>query len=72
VPLDGAVTGDAARRPRLAELLAGTNFEGVTVISTRPDGDPVYNERNPILVSQLLVMSHEQPVDHGQAAVSSS
>jgi endonuclease/exonuclease/phosphatase family metal-dependent hydrolase len=51
-------------RPRqllaLAELLAGTDLDGASVVSTRPEGDAVYNERNLVIVSRLPVLSHQQ------------
>ncbi|GAT68892.1 endonuclease [Planomonospora sphaerica] len=51
-------------RPRellaLHELLAGTPLQGATLVSTRPAGDGVYNERNLVVATHLPVRSHRQ------------
>lgn len=44
----------------LKELLAGTNLDGATIISTKPAGDAVYNERNLVIVTHLPVLGHQQ------------
>ncbi len=44
----------------LAELLAGTNLDGAPVVSTKPEGDAVYNERNLVVVTHLPVLAHRQ------------
>ncbi len=44
----------------LAELLAGTNLLGANVVSTKPVGDAVYNERNLVVVTHLPVIAHQQ------------
>jgi len=44
----------------LAELLAGTNLQGANVVSTKPAGDAVYNERNLVVVTHLPVTAHQQ------------
>jgi len=44
----------------LAELLAGTNLQGANVVSTKPQHDAVYNERNLVVVSHLPVLAFEQ------------
>lgn len=44
----------------LQQLLAGTNLEGAPMISTRPSGDAVYNERNLVVVTHLPVLGHRQ------------
>lgn len=51
-------------RPRallaLAELLQGTNLEGAQLVSTRPQDDAVYNERNLVIATHLPVLAVEQ------------
>jgi endonuclease/exonuclease/phosphatase family metal-dependent hydrolase len=44
----------------LAGLLAGTNLDGASVVSTKPDDDAVYNERNIVVVTHLPVIAHQQ------------
>jgi endonuclease/exonuclease/phosphatase family metal-dependent hydrolase len=44
----------------LKELLAGTNLDGATLISSKPDGDAVYNERNLVVATHLPVLAHRQ------------
>jgi endonuclease/exonuclease/phosphatase family metal-dependent hydrolase len=44
----------------LAELLAGTNLQGADVISTKPAGDAVYDERNLVVATHLPVIAHRQ------------
>ncbi len=44
----------------LQELLDGTNLEGATVVSTKPEDNAVYNERNLVVVSRLPVLAHRQ------------
>ena len=44
----------------LEELLAGTNLAGATVVSTKPQGDAVYDVRNIVVVSLLPVLSSRQ------------
>ncbi len=44
----------------LRELLAGTNLDGVPMVSTKPDNDAVYNERNLVVVTALPVLAHRQ------------
>jgi len=51
-------------RPRallaLEQLLAGTNLEGATVVSTKPEGNAVYDERNLVVVTHLPILEHRQ------------
>lgn len=44
----------------LTELLAGTNLAGATMISTKPQGDEVYDVRNLVVVSHLAVVGRQQ------------
>lgn len=44
----------------LQDLLAGTNLEGATMISSKPAGDAVYNERNLVVATHLPVLRHAQ------------
>jgi endonuclease/exonuclease/phosphatase family metal-dependent hydrolase len=44
----------------LQQLLAGTNLQGAAVISTKPESDAVYNERNLVIVTHLPVIAHQQ------------
>jgi endonuclease/exonuclease/phosphatase family metal-dependent hydrolase len=44
----------------LGELLAGTNLDGAAMVSTKPDGDAVYNERNLVVVTHFPVLAHRQ------------
>ena len=44
----------------LQELLAGTNLDGAGMVSTKPDSDAVYNERNLVVVSRLPIVAHRQ------------
>jgi endonuclease/exonuclease/phosphatase family metal-dependent hydrolase len=44
----------------LRELLAGTNLDGANIVSTKPAGDAVYNERNIVVVTHLPVLAHQQ------------
>lgn len=51
-------------RPRallaLQQLVAGTNLDGAAMISTKPESDAVYNERNLVVVTHLPVLAHTQ------------
>ncbi|BFU44106.1 endonuclease/exonuclease/phosphatase family protein [Krasilnikovia sp. MM14-A1004] len=55
---------ERAGRPRallaLRELLAKTNLEMAELVSTRPDGDDVYDERNLVVATRLPVRAREQ------------
>lgn len=44
----------------LTELLAGTALEGATLVSTRPSGNAVYDERNIVVATHLPVLAHQQ------------
>jgi endonuclease/exonuclease/phosphatase family metal-dependent hydrolase len=44
----------------LAELLVGTDLQDANVVSTKPQHDAVYNERNLVVVSHLPVLAFEQ------------
>ncbi|WP_431197100.1 endonuclease/exonuclease/phosphatase family protein [[Micrococcus luteus] ATCC 49442] len=44
----------------LEQLLAGTNLQGANVVSTRPQDDAVYNERNLVIVTHLPVLDVQQ------------
>jgi endonuclease/exonuclease/phosphatase family metal-dependent hydrolase len=44
----------------LDDLLSGTNLQGANVVSTKPDDNAVYNERNLVVVTHLPVLSHRQ------------
>jgi endonuclease/exonuclease/phosphatase family metal-dependent hydrolase len=44
----------------LAELLTGTNLAGATLVSTKPDGDAVYDVRNLVVATHLPVLTHTQ------------
>lgn len=44
----------------LEQLLAGTNLQGANMVSTRPQDDAVYNERNLVIVTHLPVLAVEQ------------
>jgi endonuclease/exonuclease/phosphatase family metal-dependent hydrolase len=44
----------------LEELLAGTNLEGARLVSSRPQDDAVYNERNLVIATHLPVLTVEQ------------
>jgi len=44
----------------LAELLAGTNLQGANVVSTKPQDDDVFNERNLVVVTHLPILSRQQ------------
>src|SRR5262245_15676520 len=41
----------------LTELLVGTNLDGAAMVSTKPDNDAVYNERNLVVVTHLPVLA---------------
>ena len=45
---------------RPLRLLAGTNLAGGTAVSTKPQGDAVYDVRNIVVVFLLPVVSSEQ------------
>lgn len=55
---------ERADRPRallaLQELLAGTNLDGATMVSTKPGDDGVYDERNLVVITHLPVLAHAQ------------
>jgi len=55
---------ERAGQPRallaLNELVAGTNLDGANVVSTKPEDDAVYNERNLVVVTHLPVVSRRQ------------
>ena len=44
----------------LRQLLAGTDLEGANVVSTKPQNDAVYNERNLVVVTHLPVLGVDQ------------
>lgn len=44
----------------LGELITGTNLDGANIVSTKPAGDAVYNERNIVVVTHLPVLAHQQ------------
>jgi endonuclease/exonuclease/phosphatase family metal-dependent hydrolase len=44
----------------LEELLAGTNLEKATLVSTKPADDAVFNERNLVVATHLPVAGHRQ------------
>jgi endonuclease/exonuclease/phosphatase family metal-dependent hydrolase len=44
----------------LAQLLAGTDLADATVVSTKPDDNAVYNERNIVVVTLLPVLARQQ------------
>jgi endonuclease/exonuclease/phosphatase family metal-dependent hydrolase len=44
----------------LTDLLAGTNLDGATLVSTRPDSDAVFNERNLVVATHLPVLARRQ------------
>lgn len=44
----------------LTELLAGTNLDGAALVSTKPEDDAVYNERNLVVATHLPVLSRRQ------------
>lgn len=44
----------------LRELLTGTNLDGATMISSRPEGGTVYDERNLVVVTHLPVLAQQQ------------
>lgn len=44
----------------LAELLADTNLAGANVVSTKPAGAAVFDERNLVVVTHLPVLGHRQ------------
>jgi endonuclease/exonuclease/phosphatase family metal-dependent hydrolase len=44
----------------LLELLSGTNLDGANVVSTKPQDDAVYNERNIVVVTHLPVLARRQ------------
>jgi endonuclease/exonuclease/phosphatase family metal-dependent hydrolase len=44
----------------LAELLAGTNLEGAPMVSTHPQNDAAYDERNLVVVTHLPVVAEQQ------------
>jgi endonuclease/exonuclease/phosphatase family metal-dependent hydrolase len=44
----------------LEELLAGTNLEGAQLVSSRPQDDAVYDERNLVIATHLPVLALEQ------------
>jgi endonuclease/exonuclease/phosphatase family metal-dependent hydrolase len=57
----GQERAGAPRAPlALRELLAGTDLEGAHVVSTKPDDDAVYDERNLVVVPRLPVLAHRQ------------
>ncbi|MFF8930980.1 endonuclease/exonuclease/phosphatase family protein [Streptomyces longwoodensis] len=51
-------------RPRallaLQELLDGTNLDEAALVSTKPDDDAVFDERNIVIATHLPVLKHEQ------------
>lgn len=44
----------------LQELLADTNLDGATLVSTKPSNDAVYDERNLVVATHLSVLKHQQ------------
>jgi endonuclease/exonuclease/phosphatase family metal-dependent hydrolase len=44
----------------LRELLSGTNLDGAPMLSTKPEHEAVYNERNLVIVTALPVLAHRQ------------
>ncbi|MET7394873.1 endonuclease/exonuclease/phosphatase family protein [Dactylosporangium sp. NPDC005572] len=44
----------------LRDLLDGTNLAGASVLSTKPQDDDVYNERNLVVVTHLPVLARRQ------------
>jgi len=44
----------------LTELLAGTILQGAALVSTKPHGEAVYNERNLVIATHLPVLAHQQ------------
>jgi endonuclease/exonuclease/phosphatase family metal-dependent hydrolase len=44
----------------LQELLARTNLDGAALVSTKPDGDAVYDQRNLVVATHLPVLKREQ------------
>jgi endonuclease/exonuclease/phosphatase family metal-dependent hydrolase len=44
----------------LGELLAGTDLDGANIVSTKPQNDAVYNERNIVVVTHLPVLGVDQ------------
>ena len=44
----------------LQRLLEGTNLKGANLVSTRPEDDAVYDERNLVVATHHTVVSHEQ------------
>ncbi len=44
----------------LAELLTDTNLEGAPMVSTHPENDAAYNERNLVVVTHLPVVAEQQ------------
>ncbi|MEU5524860.1 endonuclease/exonuclease/phosphatase family protein [Streptomyces sp. NPDC047860] len=44
----------------LKELLAGTNLDGAELISTKPENDAVFDQRNLVIATHLPVIKHQQ------------
>jgi endonuclease/exonuclease/phosphatase family metal-dependent hydrolase len=55
---------ERAGRPRdllaLRDLLTGTNLDGAQLISTKPRGEAVYDERNLVVATRLPVVTSQQ------------
>jgi hypothetical protein len=45
---------------RFAELLADINPAGAILVSSKPDGDAVYDVRNLVIATHLPVLAHDQ------------
>lgn len=44
----------------LQELLTRTNLDGAALVSTKPDGDAVYDQRNVVVATHLPVLKRQQ------------
>ncbi|MFF9060209.1 endonuclease/exonuclease/phosphatase family protein [Streptomyces sp. NPDC014882] len=44
----------------LKELLAGTNLDGASLTSTKPEDDAVFDQRNLVIATHLPVLKHQQ------------
>ncbi|MET9959952.1 endonuclease/exonuclease/phosphatase family protein [Streptomyces sp. NPDC006326] len=44
----------------LKELLTGTNLDGASLVSTKPDDDAVFDFRNLVIATHLPVIKHQQ------------
>ena len=53
-------TGEPTALLALRELLAGTNLEDATLITTKPEHDNAYHERNLVVATRLPVLEYQQ------------